>query len=261
MSTQDDVRRLEVAQEFTKRLYRDFGGFVKAAVYFGSSSRQEQTHGSDVDVLVIIDDVTVQLEDSTVQAYRIQVMRHVNEVSEKLHVTTLKLSTFWDLLNAGDPVALNILRDGVAMIDSGFFDPFKALLERGRIRPSDEAVATYALRAQRSLASAKSVIKRGTLDLFWSAVDIAHAALMAKELIPASPKHLPEMMRRLTKEGHQLFREDDISLVERLVALERVITHEPDATVSTREFEELSKRTSNFVTRMQNVLPHYTVRS
>lgn len=259
MSAQDDVRRLEVAQEFTKRLYRDFGGFVKAAVFFGSSSRHEQKHGSDVDVLVIIDDVTVELGDDTVNAYRIQVMRHVKEVSEQLHVTTLKLSTFWDLLNVGDPVALNILRDGVAMIDSGFFDPFKALLERGKIRPSDEAVATYALRAQRSFASSQGAIKRGVLDLFWAAIDIAHAALMAKEFTPASPKQLPDMMRRIAREGHQLFSEKDVKLVERLVELERSITHDPKFTVSTKEFDELCAQVKALIDRLAKILPHYTV--
>lgn len=257
----DDVRRMELAQDFARRLYRDFGGFVKAAVFFGSSSRSEQQHGSDIDVLIIIDDVTVSLDDQMVQAYRLRVMHHVEEVSRSLHVTSLKISTFWDLLKSGDPVALNILRDGVAMIDSGFFDPFKALLERGHIRPSDEAVATYALRAQRSLGSARGVLKRGVLDLFWAAVDIAHAALMARGTIPAAPKQLPDLMRSLLKEGHQLFRSEDVALVERLIELEHLITHEPETVVTAAEFSSLEKRVSSMVERLRKILPHYTVRS
>ena len=258
--THDDVRRMELAQEFSKRLYRDFGGFVKAAVYFGSSSRSDQKAGSDIDVLIIIDDVTVSLDEQMIQAYRIQVMRHVEKVSRSLHVTSLKLSTFWDLLKSGDPVALNILRDGVAMIDSGFFDPFKALLERGRIRPSDEAVATYALRSQRSLAHARSVHKRGVLELFWAVVDMAHAALMAREMMPSSPKQLPEMMRSLRDQGHRIFKPEEIELVERLVKLEHAITHDPNMTVSGAQFEALEKRASAMVERLKTILPHYTVR-
>lgn len=260
MGGQDDVRRMEVAQEFAKRIYRDFGGFVKAAVFFGSSSRREQDASSDIDVLVIIDDVTVDLDDQSVQAYRIQVMRHVENVSDKLHVTTLKLSTFWDLLKAGDPVALNILRDGVAMIDSGFFDPFKTLLERGRIRPSDEAVATYALRASRSLSLAQGTLKRAALDLFWAAVDMTHAVLMARDLVPASPRHLADMMRGMRTEGHELFSEDDVALIERLVDLERSVTHDPKATVTPAEFGELEERVKAYTDRIGGLLPHYVVR-
>jgi predicted nucleotidyltransferase len=251
---------MELAQEFAKRIYRDFGGFVKAAVYFGSSSRNDQKSGSDIDVLIIIDDVTVELDDQTVRAYRIQVMRHVEIVSRSLHVTSLKLSTFWDLLKSGDPVALNILRDGVAMIDSGFFDPFKALLERGRIRPSDEAVATYALRAQRSLDQARNVHKRGVLELFWALVDMTHAALMAREMIPSSPKQLPQMMRRLHGEGHKLFTAEEIALVERLVELEHMITHDPKTKVTAAEFSSLEKRAAAMIERLKRILPHYTVR-
>lgn len=260
MGGQDDVRRMELAQEFAKRIYRDFGGFVKAAVYFGSSSRREQDASSDIDVLVIIDDVTVRLDDQSVQAYRIQVMRHIENVSGKLHVTTLKLSTFWDLLKSGDPVALNILRDGVAMIDSGFFDPFKALLERGRIRPSDEAVATYAMRASRSLALAQGALKRAVLDLFWSAIDMTHAVLMAREMVPVSPRHLPDMMRQLRSEGHELFSEPDVELVSQLVELERSITHEPDAQVTPEDFSELEDRVRAYTDRIGSLLPHYVVR-
>ena len=257
--SQDDIRRMELAQEFAKRLYRDFGGFIKAAVYFGSSSRSEQQHGSDIDVLIIIDDITVELDEQTIQAYRIQVMRHVEQVSRSIHATSLKLSTFWDLLKSGDPVALNILRDGVAMIDSGFFDPFKALLERGRIRPSDEAVATYALRAQRSLASARNTHKRAVLELFWATVDIIHAALMARDTIPAAPKQIAQMMRDLRGEGHELFRESDIELVERLIELEHLITHDPKTVVSAAEFATLEKRVAQLIERLRKILPHYTV--
>ena len=65
------------------------------------------------------------------------------ESSEKLHITTLKFTSFWEYIRAGDPVGVNILREGMALIDSGFFEPMQQLLIQGKMRPSPEAVWVY----------------------------------------------------------------------------------------------------------------------
>ena len=53
-----------------------------------------------------------------------------NPYRKSLHVNTVKLSTWWDDMMKGDPVVINVLRYGDALIDfGGFFNPLKILLK------------------------------------------------------------------------------------------------------------------------------------
>jgi len=126
---------LTIAYKFAKKVYDEFGNFIKAIVLFGSSVREEKTKG-DIDVLIVVDDITIQMTAEIVETYRIITEKSVADISPRLHVTSLKLTTFWEYVRMGDPIGLNILRDGVALLDTGFFDPLQGLLARGRIRPS-----------------------------------------------------------------------------------------------------------------------------
>jgi len=80
----------------------------------------------------------------------------------------MTLSSFWEYVRAGDPVVINILRDGLALVDSGFFDPLQALLFRGRIRPSQEAINNYYARAPTTLNNSMWHVLQATVDLYWA---------------------------------------------------------------------------------------------
>ncbi|MCJ7757484.1 MAG: hypothetical protein MUP24_05005, partial [Gillisia sp.] len=84
--------------------------------------------GSDIDILIIIDDVRAELTAEFVEAYRVIVEKIAFKISKKLHITTLKLTNFWDYTRAGDPIVINMLRDGIPLMDYGFFEPLQILL-------------------------------------------------------------------------------------------------------------------------------------
>src|SRR3989338_9167410 len=126
---------IETAYRFANEIYRELGGFVRAVVLFGSTARKTKGPGWDIDLLVIIDDLVMSMSPEVVEAYRLIVQRAIVKVSTKLHITTMRFTSFWEYMRNGDPIAINLLRDGVALIDSGFFDPMQMLLKRGRVRP------------------------------------------------------------------------------------------------------------------------------
>jgi len=191
----------DLAFTFSKKLLKETGGFVKGIVLFGSAARKRQ-RSNDIDVLIIIDDVDIQVTRELVEGYRIIVKKIVEEVSEKLHITTLRYTTFWEYVRAGDPVAVNILRDGVPILDNGFFMPLQRLLYTGRIRPSAESLWTYYSRAPMTIQNAKSHVLQGTVDLYWAVIDSSHAALMKVGEVPPSPEHVPELLQeKLVKAG------------------------------------------------------------
>ena len=188
---------IKIAYSFAKKIHEEFGESVKALVLFGSSAKKKNvTKQSDIDILIVFDDVSMLLTKEIVTAYRVIIEKSVIRTSTRLHVTSIKLTTFWEYIRIGDPIGMNILRDGIALLDTGFFDPLRALLARGRIRPTPESVWTYFSRAPRSLFNSKWHVLQAVLDLYWAVIDASHAALMKQGVVPPSPNHVADVLEK-----------------------------------------------------------------
>ena len=156
---------LSLAYDFAKKVHEEFGDMIKALILFGSAARKKSAKKGDIDVLVVFDDVTINLTQEIVTTYRLIIEKIISDVSTRLHVTTIKLTTFWEYIRAGDPIGMNILRDGAALLDTGFFEPLHSLLVRGRIRPSPESMWSYFARAPRTIHNSKWHLMQAVIDL------------------------------------------------------------------------------------------------
>lgn len=246
-------QELGIAYEFAKRIHHEFGEFLKAIVLFGSTARHTGTAMGDIDILVVVDDVTVVQTQELVEAYRIIVEKIVTEVSTRLHVTSIKLSTFWEYIRAGDPIGMNILRDGVALLDTGFFDPLRALLIRGRIRPSEEAVWTYFARAPRTLHNAKWHVLQAVIDMYWAVIDAAHAALMMLGETPPSPEHITGLIEEKLVRTNQLPAKY-AKTVSRFYILQKKIMHKELKEMRGSQLDALFKEAHEFVDKIDDII-------
>src|SRR4051812_25511898 len=61
----------KAALAFSKLLNKEFGDFLKAVVLFGSCAKNETTKQSDIDVLIIVDDVGRIITPEVTEAYRL----------------------------------------------------------------------------------------------------------------------------------------------------------------------------------------------
>ncbi len=244
---------LKTAQHFAQKLKNELGDFMIAAIMFGSSVRRETTLESDVDVLVISDDTAFHINDPLVEAYRLIVERTIAEVSTKLHITSMTYTSFWEYAKAGDPVVVNILRDGVALIDTGFFEPLQRLLKMGRIRPSEESVWRYFGRAPRTLLNSRWHVLQGTLDLYWAVIDSAHAALMRRNEIPPTPEHVAEMLEKVFVKHRQL-EPRYVEIMRKFYKLSKMITHREIREIKGNEYESYYREADEFVRRMKRVV-------
>lgn len=242
-----------LAKEFASRLYKEFGEFIRAIVVFGSVAKGKAKTG-DIDILVILDDVRIQFTEDIVQTYRIITQKIIADTNkDRLHIQSMKFTSFWEYVRAGDPVATNILRYGIALIDTGFFDPLQMLLDQGRIRPTPESIAMYYSMAPRSLARAEDHLMSATIDLYWSVIDAAHAALMHHGEVPPSPEHVAEIMRAtLIKEKKISSR--SVRTMEELYALFKAITGRSKKRVSGQEYERYKKKAEMFVKEMDHFI-------
>lgn len=246
----------KLAKKFSDELVKELQQFVKATILFGSSARhneEKRITPADIDVLVIVDDLTAILTQEVVEAYRIIAENTAAKVSKRLHITTMKLTSFWEYVRNGDPVIINVLRDGAPLHDVGVFEPVQMLLFQGRIRPSKESVWTYYARAPATLSNADWHVLQATLDLYWAVIDAAHAALMKVGEIPPTPAHVADLInKRLVKTG--LVHKKYADRMAFFYDLSKKITHRQIPTVPGKKYDEYRKLAQDFVNAMKKII-------
>ncbi len=245
----------ELALQFAKNAVKEFSPLIKAIVIFGHSvkkiTRPEPV--ADIDILVILDDVGVDLNPEVVEAYRILVQKIILKVSKRLHITTLRLTSFWEYVRQGDPVAVNILRDGVALIDVGFFDPLQRLLFQGRIRPTLESTYVYYNRAPVTLKNSEWHILQAVIDLYWAVIDSAHAALMKYGEIPVAPEEVANLMEEVLVKK-KICDKKYPNVMRHFYELSKNISHKKIASMKGYEYDNLKKEAEEFVKEMGKIV-------
>jgi hypothetical protein len=255
-----------LAKRFAEELKHELGDFMKAAVLFGSAARAAVKPGEarkaekerpwderDVDVLLLVNDLTMVLSPEVIEAYRVITENTAAKHSKRLHVTTMKLTSYWDYVRQGDPLLVNMLRDGVPLHDSGVFEPVQQLLFQGRIRPSKEAVWVYWARAPQTIANSDWHVLQAALDLYWAVIDAAHAALMHHGEIPPTPSHVADLIEsKLVKAG--LAKKADAQAMRELYQLGKDITHRKTPRMSGAEYDRWRKKADAFIAAMRKVV-------
>ncbi|RME52054.1 nucleotidyltransferase domain-containing protein [Candidatus Woesearchaeota archaeon] len=241
-----------LSAEFAKELLKEAKDFVKAVVLFGSAPRKERKP-HDIDVLVIVDDVNIVMGKELVHTYRLMVQNLVAKISTKLHITTLRFTSFWEYVRVGDPVALNMLREGYALIDTNFFVPLQRLLQQGRIRPTPEAVWTYFNRARVTLSNASWHTLQAVIDLYWAGVDAAHAALMAVGEMPVTPEHIAALLEKRLVSAN-LLEKSFAKHMQELYVLQKEISTGARTSISAEKFDALMQKTKHMVSALEHVV-------
>lgn len=190
----------EMAMDFAVKVHQKFDRIVKASILFGSnaSAKNNAVEGSDIDIILIIDDASINWDLELISWYREELARLISaqNYSSELHINTVKLTTWWEDLLHGEPVVVNILRYGEALIDSGgFYNPLKALLISGKIRSTPEAVYASLRRAPNHIARSRASEMGAIEGAYWAMIDSAQAALMMAGKMPPSPEHIPELLK------------------------------------------------------------------
>ncbi|MFW5991267.1 MAG: nucleotidyltransferase domain-containing protein [Candidatus Nanoarchaeia archaeon] len=243
---------IEIAYKFSKEIYKELGHFIKAVVLFGSKANQPKNHEGDIDILLVVDDVTYYMTSEVVEAYRLIVENKILKISKRIHITTLKFTSFWDYVRQGDPIALNMLRDGVALIDTGFFTPIQMLLFSGEVRPSKEAVMAYMARSTQAFNNSGKLIVQATLDLYWAVVDAAQAAIMKAGEMPPNPAHVPDILHKLVKQ--KLISKKSPKIMKSFYSLAKQILHNKKTHVSATEYETLYKEAQTFINDLKKFI-------
>ncbi|MDO8622800.1 MAG: nucleotidyltransferase domain-containing protein, partial [archaeon] len=175
----------DIAMDFAIKVYQKFNKIVKSVVLFGSTIKKDATAGSDIDIIIIIDDVSINWDQELIAWYREELSNilKTNPYKKEIHINTIKLSTWWGDLMKGDPVVINVIRYGKSMIDlAGFFEPLKFLLLKGEIKSTPEAIYNCLQRAPMHISRSKAAELSSIEGLYWAMVDSSQAALIAAKV-------------------------------------------------------------------------------
>lgn len=193
------MKEITLVYDFSLKVVKEFGSLIKSIAVFGSFARGDITQKSDIDIMIILDDASVELTPEIIGFYS----RELDSILKKegsllrFHVTTVGLSEFFDTVRRGDPLIINILRTGLPIVDAGFFAPMKLLLKHGKIRPTFEAIELSKNRSLYHFSDYSNATLVAATSLYWAAVEVTHAAVMTKGATPASPEHIVSEMERV----------------------------------------------------------------
>jgi predicted nucleotidyltransferase/polyhydroxyalkanoate synthesis regulator phasin len=246
----------DIAMDFASKAYIKFGELIKSVILFGSVANREAKHESDIDIIVLIDDVSVVFDAELVAYYREELgkLLQANPYKRPLHVNSVKLTTWWQDLYRGDPTVLNVIRKGEVLIDhGGFFSPLKILLEQGKIRSTPEAIYTLLERAPAHIGKAKMALLGAVEGLHWATVDAAHAALIAAGRMPASPEHIEKELVDVFVSKKMIGKETS-KFYEEVRILFKKISHNEIREVPTKRLGEMVSSTEKFVEQMKDLV-------
>jgi len=249
----------DIAMDFAIKAYKKFDKTIKSIVLFGSSVKKNSVVGSDIDIIIILDDATILWDDKMKTWYRsgLNDLLETNPYQKSLHINTIKLSTWWGDLLRGDPVVMNILRYSEPLIDiAGFFMPLQYLLITGKIRPSPEAIYTCLQRAPIHIARSKAAELNSIEGLYWAMVDSAHAALIAAGNTPPSPEHITGDLHNVFVTGGKLDKKYVIWYRD-LLALHKDISHGKISDLKGVEIDAWQEKTEEFLEKMAKLVNEF----
>lgn len=249
--------RKDIAMDFAENVQKKFDRMVKASILFGSQTKgRSATVDSDIDIILIVDDASINWDLELVAWYREELGKIISsqKYSKELHINTIKLTTWWNDLLHGDPVVINILRYGEALIDyGGFFNPIKSLLLKGKIRSTPEAAYSALQRAPVHLARSKIAEMSAIEGTYWAMIDSAQAALITAGKIPPSPEHIPELLKENFVDTGML-KMSYIKAMKEIYHLHKTIIHGQLHDIKGKEIDEWQEVAEKFLGEMTRII-------
>jgi predicted nucleotidyltransferase len=246
----------DIAMDFAEKAYKQFDKMIKSVILFGSSAKNTNRANSDIDIIIILDDAIVRFDDQIIMWYREELGKIIQSSPYKrdLHINTVKLTTWWDDLLRGDPVVINILRFGEAILDSGgFFNPLKILLQDGKIRTTPEAMYTILNRVPAHIIRSKTSEMSSIEGCYWAMVESSQALLMAIKKIPPSPEEIPALLEE-NFVSKRLLRSSYVADLRNITIIHKKIVHGEIKDIDGRLIDDYQNKATDFFKVCMNLI-------
>ncbi|MFP4038293.1 MAG: nucleotidyltransferase domain-containing protein [Candidatus Nanohaloarchaea archaeon] len=262
MREKSKERRMEAAQEFSDKLNEKLGDKVMVVAVWGSVAKGEHGHESDIDTLVVLDDTKLQRDvpDDAKKKIQKKVTQLAKETDDRITIQYFPfLTEFWDSLRKGEPLAIEAVRNGEAVYDTGVFMPAKRLLERGKISGTQESVRKRLKVGAAGYKKAEQTVKSSAPHKLEQAMASAgQAPIMLAGKNPPAKEDVPDVLE-------DMFVEEDM-LEQEYADKARDIYEFGDKgeknpeEVTGEEVDEHLEKTDDFIRRMHKLVSEMGVR-
>ncbi len=248
-------KQIKLAERYKDEVLKRYKNIVKAVVLFGSYVRGDYHEKSDIDMLVIIDDVTARLTPEMKDSFDDKLHQIAKSISDDITVQPAwTLSEFWDMARIGHPLLFTIVRDGWALYDTGFFIPVRKLLELGKIPTTLEAVEKFMETAPQKIRRVEEIkLMMVAEDLYYSMLNSSQAVLMYMGVNPPSPKHTPlDVKEHLV--DNKFLEETYLKDLEDVINFRKGVEHKEIKELPGAQLDEMIQKAKNYVSRMEQLL-------
>jgi predicted nucleotidyltransferase len=256
MREKSQERRMEAAEEFSDKLNEKLGDKVKVVAVWGSVSKGEHGYDSDIDTLVILDDTKLQKDvpDDAKDKIRKKVTNLAKETDDRITIQYFPfLTEFWDSLRKGEPLAIEAVRHGDPVYDTGLFMPAKRLLQRGKISGTQESVKKRLKSAAAGYKKAEKTVKSSTPHKLEQAMASAgQGPIMLAGRAPPGKEKVPDVLEEMFVEKGML-EEEYVEIAREIYELGDKGEKNPQE-VTGEELDEVLEKTDDFVRRMHKLV-------
>lgn len=256
MREKSQERRMEAVEEFSDKVRDKLGDKVKVVAAWGSVPKGEHGVESDIDTLVILDDTKLEkgVPDDAKKKIRNKVTKLAKETDDRITIQYFPfLTEFWDSLRKGEPLAIEAVRNGDPVFDTGIFMPAKRMLDRGKISGTQESVKKRLKMAGGGYKKANKQLKSSIPHKLEQVMaNAGQAPIMLVGKAPPGKEKVPETLE-------EMFVEKDI-LEEEYVEMAQDIYDFGDkgeknpGEVTGEKVEEHLEKADKFVKRMHKLV-------
>lgn len=249
--------RLKSSEDFKNKILTMFKGYIKSVIVFGSFMTGQGTGKSDVDLYIIFDDTKMPLKKFEDIRSKIDedLYKVAASIDPRLHPQPiLALTEFIKGIRYTHPLFFNIIREGYAIYDTGFFIPMRKLLEWGEFPITPEAAHMRMEGVPRRITRVKNV-KTYIIaeDLFYVFMDSAQAVLMYIGVGPPPPKNAAKEVRKhLVDAG--LLEEEYAKMLEDVCIFRKKVEYKEIKDVTGKEIDEWINKAEKYMKRFEKLL-------
>jgi len=247
--------KLKFAEQFKDDVLKRYGKMVKAVVVFGSLVRGDFHAKSDIDMLVVIDDVMARLSPEQKENLDYAIQDIGKHISEDISVQPAwTLSEFWDMARIGHPLLYTIVRDGWALFDTGFFIPVRKLLELGKIPATLEAVEKFMEAAPQKIQRVESIkLMMIAEDLYYAMLNSSQAVLMYLGENPPTPKETVNCVKEHLVDA-KLLEQEYLDSLNKVIEFRKGVEHKEIKDIAGTNLDSFIESAKRYVERMEQLL-------
>jgi uncharacterized protein (UPF0332 family)/predicted nucleotidyltransferase len=249
--------RLKSSEEFKNKLLDMFKGYIKAVVVWGSVTRGDYTGKSDIDIYIIFDDTKLPLKkfDEIREKVDKDIYSLASSIDPRLHPQpVLALTEFIKGIRYTHPLFFNIIREGYAIFDTGFFIPMRKLLEWGEFPITPESAHMRIDSVPGRIKRVKNVkLYMIAEDLYYAMLDAAQAILMYVGVGPPVPKLAAEEIRKHLVDT-DLLEEEYAKMLEDVVEFRKQVEHKEIKDIAGQEVDKWIEKAEKYVERFEKLL-------